>query len=81
MIRPVGSITVLVNGIAVGDGQAVPPVIGERRTYHLVFREVCTIFIESGLYGEARWVDAVAAQGRQVGPGPATWRNPLSGPG
>ena len=76
-----GSITVLVNGIAVGDGEALVPVVGERRDYHLVFHEVRTIFIDSGLYGEARWVDAVAEEGHQVEHRPTTWWIPLSGPG
>lgn len=81
MTEAAGSITVLVTGITVGDGQALPPVVGEQRDYHLSFHEVRTIFIDSGLYDEARWVDAVATEGHQVGPGPAAWRIPLSGPG
>ena len=55
------SITVLVDGLAVDDGQPARPVVGQRRDYFLMFREVRTIFIDSGLYGEARWVDAQAS--------------------
>lgn len=76
-----GSITVLVNGDAVGDGQALPPVVGQRRTYHLAFHEVRTIFIDSGLYGEARWVDTLATEHRQDDHGASIWRTLLSGPG
>lgn len=76
-----GSITVRVGGIAIGDGEALPPVVGERRDYHLSFHEVRTIFIDSGLYDEARWIDVVAAQGHQVSPGTTSWSTPLSGPG
>ncbi len=71
----------LVNGIAVGDGEALPPVVGEHRDYHLVFHEVRTILIDSGLYGEAHWVDTVAGVGHQVDYRPSTWWIPLSGPG
>jgi len=76
-----GSITVLVTGLAVGDGQARPPVVGEHRDYFLTFQEVRTIFIDSGLYGEARWVDAVATGARRLEHTATTWWVPLSGPG
>lgn len=39
------------------------------------------MLLDSGLNGEAHWVDAVASEGRQVGPGTTTWAIPLSGPG
>jgi len=76
------TITVLVAGLAVDDGQARPPVAGERRDYFLTFHEVRTIFIDSGLYGEARWVDAVAT-GAPSAEDPARrwWPTTLSGSG
>lgn len=77
-----GSITVLVTGLAVGDGQARPPVVGERRDYFLTFQEVRTIFIDSGLYGEARWVDAQASGAPEdEDPTRSLWPTTLSGPG
>jgi len=66
----------------VDDGQAARPVVGERRGYFLTFQEVRTIFIDSGLYGEAQWIDAVAT-GAPDTPDPtrARWPTTLSGPG
>lgn len=71
----------LVTGLAVGDGQARRPVVGERRDYFLTFSEVRTIFVDSGLYGEARWVDAVAVGARRLEHTASTWWVPLVGPG
>jgi len=76
------TITLLVNGLAVDDGQAARPVVGERRGYFLTFREVRAIFIDSGLYGEARWVDAEATGAPSTEDSTRTvWRTTLSGPG
>lgn len=76
-----GTITVLVTGLAVSDGQAKPPVVGERRDYFLTFEEVRTIFVDSGLYGEARWLDAEAVGARRIEHTATTWWVPLAGPG
>jgi len=79
---PPSTITVLVAGLAVDDGQAARPVVGERRDYFLTFREVRTIFIDSGLYGEARWVDTQASGAPEdEDPTRRRWRTTLSGPG
>ncbi len=75
------SITVPVAGVAVGDGQAQPPVVGERRDYFLTFHEVRTIFIDSGLYDDARWIEAVEADTRKLEHTRSTWRTTLRGDG
>jgi len=76
------TITVLVDGLAVDDGQAVRPVVGQGRDYFLTFQEVRTIFIDSGLYGEARWVDAQASGAPEdEDPTRSLWPTTLSGRG
>jgi len=76
------TITVLVAGLAVDDGQAARPVVEERRGYFLTFHEVHTIFIDSGLYGEARWVDTRASGAPEdEDPTRSLWPTTLSGPG
>jgi len=66
----------------VDDGQAARPVVGQRRDYFLTFQEVRTIFIDSGLYGEARWVDAQASGAPEdEDPTRRRWPTTLSGPG
>ncbi len=79
---PPSTITVLVAGLAVDDGQAARPVVGQRRDYFLTFREVRTVFIDSGLYGDARWVDTQASGAPEdEDPTRSLWPTTLSGPG